>query len=1084
MADIFTFETSELEILETIDFEEEVQRPFSLRFFTLSDQLVDFFEKSLPPGKPTSFEKKQLQYMQQRLKTTYMENINFSETEYVLNSNRKEVNVSWIHEVYSGFDYEPYSLTKNYIPLLDKKNKLTPNYYPRLLTALPLPYKTTEEGRQLTKTSVLVNKDGKKPIIGLGNYMKTKTIINDDGSYGTEKEPVPYTTDDLKISGFFLDKKPFDLPNPMQDHPFLKSTASDYIESDIPLLSMYPSIQAIAEHAIPTTSDPYGEGSKYLKFYDIKLKDIPWGVWKQKFPSVETKEISKNVQPLSFPNKEIDEPSGVLVKTYSTPRYSAEHPRLWLAKQVDAGYLVPVLLLSASSTNGVISNPPSVQPPEPEYPISQSDICGNLLNDFDSFLSAGLYRPRRFENKTGIPLEGICVPVEKIQQEKQSHSSKKIRWNEAEEQAIKSRYVKLLSLFQIKTENEEKPKFEKMKIKEESERRKDILNILNDSERSDDDKVSTIELLLRDTDLINNIYMDKDSLFVICMHTLEILRGKLEENSFTFFNEWTTVNEGSRICKYCSEEVSSQVLVDTDDYDDDGYRVISSGKFEETVEYKSVPNNFFQIKNLFDLKHGGESLLFLTLSILQTLPQETQILPVLHLMRRITQSLNAKNASKRDKDRIEGILGICGIVIILQTHIPFLVPKRTIKLSGFPRDSDSPGDSEILDSILFLLKKTFSEFPVMLEGSISVIAGYIMSKLQKIKEETGKYLQVFAKEFRPLLENARERYSLPEIELSNINSVKFPIVRVEKPLFNVADVIGTEMGLVCDQKHLLTTWSSKISPSVQQPKIKYEKMDQARDLFAISTNVEEVKLLTLTKKEIQANISKGLPSAFSKLSEFVKTENDGCAFVTLTLRLLDLVKNTKFSKEKQIELRSQLVLLNSMEQSSLLRDAAKGYLFMFLNEVKESPEVVRIINEKLKSDLTLRILFTSKKSAEDEKFKLESQERNLFKARNREMTDTQREVVKMLVDIGQSEFIVSNIDRELFAKQYELEKLEMELDGNMPEEGYYDYRDYVENGDLPVAPDGALLEVDRGFYGDRAVRDYEDYGTSQTMDET
>ena len=48
--------------------------------------------------------------------------------------------------------------------------------------------------------------------------------------------------------------------------------------------------------------------------------------------------------------------------------------------------------------------------------------------------------------------------------------------------------LQFLSLFQIKTENEEKPKFEKMKIKEESERRKDILNILNDSERSDDDQ--------------------------------------------------------------------------------------------------------------------------------------------------------------------------------------------------------------------------------------------------------------------------------------------------------------------------------------------------------------------------------------------------------------------------------------------------------------------------------------------------------------------------------------------------------------------------------------------------------------------
>ena len=39
---------SEFEIIESIDFEEEISRPESLRFFTLDEQLTDYFDKVLP----------------------------------------------------------------------------------------------------------------------------------------------------------------------------------------------------------------------------------------------------------------------------------------------------------------------------------------------------------------------------------------------------------------------------------------------------------------------------------------------------------------------------------------------------------------------------------------------------------------------------------------------------------------------------------------------------------------------------------------------------------------------------------------------------------------------------------------------------------------------------------------------------------------------------------------------------------------------------------------------------------------------------------------------------------------------------
>jgi len=45
------FEPSEFEIIETQEFEEELQRPEELRFFTLQEQLDDYYDKVLPEKK-------------------------------------------------------------------------------------------------------------------------------------------------------------------------------------------------------------------------------------------------------------------------------------------------------------------------------------------------------------------------------------------------------------------------------------------------------------------------------------------------------------------------------------------------------------------------------------------------------------------------------------------------------------------------------------------------------------------------------------------------------------------------------------------------------------------------------------------------------------------------------------------------------------------------------------------------------------------------------------------------------------------------------------------------------------------------
>ena len=100
-------------------------------------------------------------------------------------------------------------------------------------------------------------------------------------------------------------------------------------------------------------------------------------------------------------------------------------------------------------------------------------------------------------------------------------------------------------------------KYEKFENLIESERRKDVLTILEDTQRTSEDKFNAIELLLRDLQNINKQYVDLNKSFVICEHTLNILRGQLDDNTQSFLNEWTFIQLGKRICKYCGEEVNT-----------------------------------------------------------------------------------------------------------------------------------------------------------------------------------------------------------------------------------------------------------------------------------------------------------------------------------------------------------------------------------------------------------------------------------------------------------------------------------------------------------------------------------------------
>lgn len=1094
---------TEYELLETIeDFQEEITRPEQLRFFTLDEQLQDFFEKSLPEGKPTKFQLKELRYDKDRIRKAYSKLITVTDNDYVLNVHRTSLNVDWIQPVYGEFKYNPYSFDKEYSPLFTQASQKQSNYYPRLIDALPKPFNSIGEGLPITKNSILVNEEGFGNINALMNFTRTKKVIHDDGSMDLINIDFQNTIDDIKIKGYFIKNRPLELPNPLENHPFLKSNQSSFYKSDIPLLDLYPTVEAIMEHAIPVLNDPYVEGEKYLKLYDIKLSQIPWNIWKTRFPPTELKQTIKNIIELELPKKEQKQPSEILLKSYSLPYFSGLHERLWLSKQIDGGNFIGQILISASSSNGLVALG-SPEGPTMEHPKTSSEICQNLLGDFDTFLHSGLYRQGK-KNKDGIEIEdGTCVPIGYIQQQKSFDLTRnKIGWKENTDSEILNTYKKLIKSFQINEETPKLIKYEKFENLIESERRKDVLSLLEDPQRSPEDKVNAIELILRDLHNENKQFVDQNKNFVICEHTLSILRGNLEDNSMNYLNEWTFVQLGKRVCKYCGEEVSSQVLVATNEYDDSGKLVLTYESLEnETSKSRGTldtfTNSLLKIKEHIDLTHGGENLLYLLLAVLQILPQETQLLPIIGFVRTLTKALKARKIQKDDQERIECILGLCALITLLQIHTPFLIPRKSfgnkpMQLHGFPRDSDKSEDSPIIESVINITKKVFEELP-SIRGPIQSLSKIMLSKPKKIKDEIIPFLKYFHKQFMSLFEISKERYILPEEELIT-NSIIFPFIRIDEPYFKTGDKIEDESLMFCEGQLSSSFWSMKKQPNIMQKPLKLQdKLFPSPKLQELTKLLNQKQNIQINKKDIEKNINLGLVSGFPLLSEYFKKSNEDYSSYTILLnRLLDVLSQTKFSKDSQKEIRSESNSLNTNDSPSLLRDIIKGLIFKLLHLIKNdksSSVYMRTLNESFKNDIVFRMLFNSKEKAEAEERKLRSQETNLLKSRYREMTDKQREITKLLVDIGQSEFIVNIEDREFFAKKVEediereYDELQSKLDLDKPEEGYNMFRDFVDNGDIPLDNLGNELQVDYGDYGDRAIRDYNDYTSQEIFEE-
>jgi hypothetical protein len=1089
---------SEFEVIESFDFEEEIARPESLRFFTLDEQLKDYFEKVLPKkGKITKFEYNTIAQEVDRLREIYERLITVTDTDYMVDLSRKEIHVDWVKPIYTDLELVPYSYASNWIPLYKPGLRTTPNYYPRMLGALPKPYRTTGmQGVSHTSGGVMVDDDGKHAIQTLGTYKRTKGVLHEDGSFTVVKLPITNTADDIKVKGFFIEPRSIEIPNPLPNNPFLASNTSSKFITDEPLDRVFPTIESIMTHGVPNTPFPYSEGKKFLKIYDVSLSQIPWNLWKERFPPADTISATPTIMSVTF-DRPSDEaaPSKGLQEIYVNSWYPGVEPRFWLSKQEDNGSLVSKMLLSSAGKNGLVTPALMTDKPATVLTPSTPEECF-VMDSFDAFLNSGVYRSPPWKDVDSavdkhkpIPM-GHCIPVAQIVQERaDALVAGKLPWKETTDTEILKEHQQLLKFFQYVETKQKVPVYDKYAGQQQSDLRRQILAVLRDTDRTPVDKAEAIEKLVRGTTHKDEQYFDKDDSFLVCGHTLSELRGDLENDIRAFYDKWTAIDEGFRSCKFCGQQINADVFVAQDDFDEEGNAIKSHDVLGDSSSHggeshiAAFSTSLSKLKTAFMLENPGESILYLLLSLLQVLPTESQLLPVVQNIRELTSVLRAnKKIEKAAKERTEGILGIAGMVVLLQTHNPFLIPRRSfgskiLKLTGYPRDTDDVSDSPTLDIVISILKTTFESSPNTFKGPTTTLLRLVISKPKDVRKESILFIKQAAQKFKTQFMAAKERYEVP-IDTVATGQISLPVVRIEKASYSPSERIGQdEQKSSCDIPMPRTYITGRLPPNVVQDPIilaPTKPSELARYIVGVQ---ESPKVIVFTDAEVRRRAALGFPKStkLDKIEAFLRSDTDGIAFLALLNRILDVLSRESYPIDRLIEYRSMSVFLQTTMDKSLVRDASRGIVYELMHEImkdRNKSGLLNALSTALQRDLVFSMILITKEQATKQESDLRTREREVFKQRMRSMNDTEREATKMLLDIGIAPYIITNEDREIFAREYNLpdpeseyERIAQEQDMDRPEEGYNVSRD-VEDDQAAIV-NGHEQQVDYGDYGDR-----------------
>ena len=1063
-AGVLTFTPEEYQVLEDIEFDETVQRPESIRFYTIEEQTVDAYEKMMPKGRVTRYQQEQLQKEVDRLEELYESFVLARPEDYALREPSYGKRLSWVSPVYAESSYTRYDWARSWEPLT--ANPRQPNFYPALLAALPRPMLETQEGTPypMTEATTFVSDAGMAPRRLLPDLRVPRTQIHEDRSVSILRVPAAGTRDAAPFVGYYLQKRSLDIPNPLADHPFLSSAEARFVSSTAPLEDVVPSLDAILTHAVPATQDPYGAAAPYLKLYDVELSSIPWTTWKSRFPPVDPLQVPPESEPLAFPPSNQLAPPDKLQEAYALPYEPGISVRHWLMQRVDGGRLVVELLRSMVNEAGSVESIPGVDLPQASYPETTLQECSLEGKSFPDFTITGILRqvpPKSYQ----------CVPLEFIKQERgRAGYLNRLPWKETTRDELQKTYLRRLASVQPRAiaATKEAPSSKTPEAKE-SPRRREVLAIQSDGTRFAEDKYRDLQEILRESTFTNQIYTDAEGAFVACAHTLALLGGDLAADRRAYYDTWSAKVDGLRVCKFCGEVINDDVIVEQEDYTEDGFRIRDTEALPQQAFVGETIRNFttglHQLRPLFVLENAHDETVFLLLSLLQVLPNRERLEPLLKLGR----SVAATQFSKGSADQIAKFTGLTGLAtaaFLLQTHIPTLVPRRSfgprpLLLSGYPRDSAEPEKVTIADTLMTVLRKTFEAFPTSFKGPSKQLIQAVLSAPTEVR----KGVIAFLSPKSPMLVTKQGPTFLPGL-LAEAKAYQAGQPVVEAPLALLPVVFPPkELGVLnsfapCPSNRPI--WTSGREPRVLQAVVPLWPGIQASVLAtslrpSSSVRVEPERIPIAT---IRARRAKG-----KGLETKLRVGTGPRANLLLASRLADLMKTP-------LPLRS----VDPTESADALRDIAQGFAYEAIATAQSTPARKTQLEEARTMDAALYVLQAEYTEQKKEVAKLRARERHTIVDDLKVRSDSDRELIRDLLQIGLAPYIVTLQDRAMFAREAEhLREMMADEDERLAVDddiGVGLTRDYEDDGSLPFANAGA----DYGDYADRAPlpvdRDY------------
>jgi hypothetical protein len=1084
-AGVLTFTPEEYQILEDIEFDETIERPEAIRFYTLDEQTTDAYEKLMPRGRTTRFQRDKIRLDVDRLQDLYEQYVSIRPDAYALREPEVSIGYDWVSPVYDSESTRKYDWETQWRPLFG--NLRQPNFLPGLIAALPRPTGDASEGVPAYEMQVptqFVDAEGAFPIRGLPDYTIPRTQYHEDKTISIVLDPLNGSGDKVGFKGYFLRKRPLDIPNPLAEHPFLKANEDTFVASSAPLKDVAPSLDAVLTHAIPVTKDPYGEAQPYLKLWDVKLSSIPWSAWKSKFPPVDPVNAGQPPAPIEFPKPgQLSVPEKIQ-DTYGIKYEPGMSVRLWLMKRLDGGGLVMDLLRSSAIESGSVNIVPGVDLPKAAYPESNPDACSLEGKPFTEFSTTGILR-RIFVEKDKDPYaitKYQCVPLEFVKQERARLGYVgRLPWKETTGEEMKKTYLKRLMEVTPPTEFVAKePALPKTAAKADSVQHEEVRAILADGNRYAEDKLRDIREILTETTLSNNIYSDPNGATVVCSHTLALLGGDLAADRLKYYDTWTARIDGFRVCKYCGEQINSDDYVDAVEYDENGFRIQNAraleGPGQATAGVVDYVSGLRKLQPLFLLQTPHDDVVFLVLSLLQVLPTADVLEQFLGLGRQVA-AVQFSKGSPDQIARFQGMTGLATAALILQCHIPSLVPRRSfgprpLVLSGYPRDAAAPAEFTIVDTLITVLRKTFDAFPTTFGGPARALIRGVMNKPGEVKNTVTVLLSAKS----PLMNRKRTDGKMEPTFVAELlvrakaYVAEKPPVEVPKTLIPVLpppkefDVIRSYPA--CPSARPI--WTSGRMPRVTQPAIPLRNgIQAAAGAEAVPPTVSErVVPAPIEKAEIRARLATG-----SRLASRIRVSDEYRTSLMLASRLADMFRQP-----------TKVRTVDPTQNASELRDIARGFAFEQLADIQATVAKQTKLEERRTKDVALYLLQADYKEEKSQANKLRASERLKIVDDLKKKSDTERELIQQLLTIGAAPYLVTQQDRFMFAHEAELlqdqiRAEEEELDREEEEDaevGVGRDRDYEDDGDEDERG------VDHGDYGDRAGlpvdRDYPEAG--------